>query len=83
MRPRKTGWVRPRKPPSDGAPIELAAVLRLALRTPPPTRDAFFRAPVYDSDADPDAGTDADAVADAAADPGADAGADADPDAET
>jgi hypothetical protein len=49
MRPRKTGGVRPRKPPSDGAPSELGAVLRLALRTPPPTHDAFFRAPMHDS----------------------------------
>ena len=49
MRPRRTGDVRPRKPPSDGAPSERAAVLRLALRTPPPTRDALFRAPMHNS----------------------------------
>ncbi len=45
MRPRRTGRVRPRKPPSDGAPIAVVAVLRLALRTPAPPHVAFFRAP--------------------------------------
>jgi hypothetical protein len=49
MRPRKAGGVGPRKPPSDGAPIGLVAVVRLALRTPPPTRDAFSRTPMDDS----------------------------------